>query len=214
MFTGIIETIARVTSIRRGGTTAKLSVDLGEMSEGTPIGDSIAINGACLTVTSFSDSTGVFDVSEETLRRTNLGELRPGDLVNVERSLQVGSRLAGHFVQGHVDGVGTLSAKDVRHEGGTVSIDAPPDIMQLIVEKGSIAVDGISLTVASLTDTNFAVAVIPHTLEVTTLGQKSVGARLNLETDILAKLVARLLTRNGGSPGGITEEMLREQGFA
>jgi len=214
MFTGIIEKLARVASLRRGAQGAKLAVDLEELAEGVPLGDSIAISGACLTVAALSGTAVTFDVVEETLRRTTLGELRPGDRVNVERSLRIGDRIAGHFVQGHVDEVGTITRKQVGREGGSVTVAAGSDIMGLVVEKGSIAIDGISLTVASVTENDFTVALIPTTLGVTTLGFKDAGARVNLETDILAKLVARLLQQRGERAAGVTEEMLREQGFA
>jgi len=214
MFTGIVEQLAPVVLLRRGTRAAKLAIDLTGLAQGVAAGDSIAISGACLTVASISGTVVTFDVVEETLRRTTLGDLLPGDRVNVERAIQVGGRLAGHFVQGHVDAVGTIKARQVGSEGGTVAIAAGPQVMRFAVEKGSIAVDGISLTIASLSDTDFTVAVIPTTLQRTTLGTKDAGSRVNLETDVLAKLVAKLLLGRGEQPGGVTEDSLREQGFA
>lgn len=214
MFTGIIEKLARISAMRRGQQGARLTVDLEQTAEGVRPGDSIAINGACLTVAAIQGTAVTFNVVAETLRRTNLGDLRSGDRVNVERALRVGDRLAGHFVQGHVDGLGRISRKETGSEGGSVTIAAQPDIMAFMVEKGSVAVDGISLTVASLTDSDFTIALIPTTLQTTTLGFKAVGAAVNLEIDILAKLVARLLRERGMPVGGITEQWLRDQGFA
>jgi riboflavin synthase len=156
--------------------------------EGVQIGDSTAANGVCLTVVDFGDGWWEADVTAETLDRSNLGDLRPGDPVNLERPVRLEDRLGGHLVQGHVDGVGTITqpAPDLR-------IAAPAALLRYVVEKGSITVDGISLTVVEPTDDGFTVAVIPHTAAVTTLGHKGAGARVNLEVDVVAKYVERLL---------------------
>jgi riboflavin synthase len=161
--------------------------------EGLAPGDSVAVNGACLTVVELADGAFAVDCVAETLRRTALGALRPGDQVNLERPMRLGDRLDGHIVQGHVDGVGTV--REVRSEGaGAVLRIAPPaGLMRYVVEKGSVAVDGVSLTVASRLPDAFTVALIPHTMEVTTLGPAALGRRVNLEVDVLAKYVESLL---------------------
>jgi riboflavin synthase len=177
MFTGIVQERARVSSFEQGRLVLETTV-------GAEVGDSVAVDGVCLTVTANDARTLAFDVVQETLDRT-----KPfGDEVNVEAALRAGDPLGGHYVQGHVDGVGT-----VRATGDPVWIDAGPELLQYVVEKGSIAVDGVSLTVAALDERGFAVALIPHTLEVTTLGSLEPGKQVNLEVDILAKYVERLL---------------------
>jgi riboflavin synthase len=177
MFTGIVQERGRVSSFEGG----RLVVESGVRAA---IGDSVAVNGVCLTVVGAPDGSLAFDVVQETLDRT-----KPfGDEVNLEGALRAGEALGGHYVQGHVDGVGT-----VRAAAGPVWIDAPPDLLRYVAEKGSIAVDGVSLTVAAVDDEGFAVALVPHTLEVTTLGGLADGDKVNLEVDILAKYVERLL---------------------
>jgi riboflavin synthase len=177
MFTGIVQERGRVSSFEDG----RLVVESGVRAA---IGDSVAVDGVCLTVVDAPDGRLAFDVVEETLDRT-----KPfGDVVNLEAALRAGEPLGGHYVQGHVDGIGT-----VRSTGDPVWIDAPSDLLRYLVEKGSIAVDGVSLTVAAVDDEGFAVALVPHTLAVTTLGRLASGARVNLEVDILAKYVERLL---------------------
>jgi riboflavin synthase len=177
MFTGIVQERGRISSFEEG----RLIVESGVRAA---VGDSVAVNGVCLTVVDAPDGKLAFDVVQETLDRT-----KPfGDEVNLEAALRTGDPLGGHYVQGHVDGVGT-----VRSTGEPVWIDTPPELLRYVVEKGSIAVDGVSLTVAALDGAGFAVALVPHTLEVTTLGRLSPGDRVNLEVDILAKYVERLL---------------------
>jgi len=185
VFTGIVREVGRVASF----DGARLVVDA---ETGAAEGDSVAIAGVCLTALpdAKADSQLAFDVVAETLSRTTLGRLRPGDGVNVEPALRAGEPLGGHYVQGHVDGIGR-----VRSIGEPVWIDVPADLARYIVEKGSIAVDGVSLTVAAVDDRGFAVALIPHTLAVTTLGRLEPGAEVNLETDVLAKYVERLVAR-------------------
>lgn len=157
------------------------------------LGESITVNGACMTVVEFDDASFAFDVSAESLRRTALGELAAGAVVNLERSLRMSDRLGGHVVSGHVDGVGRVAAIRPEGESRLFSFSMPPELAAGIVEKGSIAVDGISLTCFACRDDGFDVAVIPHTLDVTTLGRRAVGDGVNLETDVLGKYVARLL---------------------
>jgi riboflavin synthase len=210
MFTGLIEEIGTVKSLTRG-TVGRLVVASEKVARGAAIGDSVSVSGACLTVTAVSGSEITFDAVPETFSRTTLGDLRPGDQVNLESSLQAGEPIGGHFVQGHVDGVGTVVSSRSLGESRVVRINAPGEVLGYVVEKGSIAVDGISLTVASCDRTGFAIAVIPHTLEATTLHLKRPGDRVNLEADILGKYVGKLLDRLSGS--GVTEELLRDAGF-
>jgi riboflavin synthase len=182
MFTGIVREVGRVAAF----DGSRLIVETGTEAD---VGDSVAIAGVCLTVAARRDGSLAFDVVPETLARTTLGNLKAGAEVNVEPSLRAGDPLGGHIVQGHVDGVGTL-----RERGDLTWFDAPSEIVRYCVEKGSIAVDGTSLTVAATDDEGFAVALVPHTLEATTLGALSPGDRVNLEVDLLAKYVERLAT--------------------
>ena len=196
MFTGIIESLGSVAEIRTTPEGARLVIDAPDVAPGTAIGDSVAVNGVCLTAVQVSPPRLAFDAIPETLQRSNLGELQVGDAVNLERPLPAGGRLSGHFVQGHVDGIGRISG--IMEEGTShrVRITLPPDLRRYVVEKGSVAVDGISLTVAACDDEAFEVAIIPHTRAVTTLGRKREGDRVNLEVDILAKYVESLIRKD------------------
>ena len=205
MFTGIVEEVGTV----RTASPSQLVVAAARVLEETKKGDSIAINGACLTVTEVSPDSFSVDVMPETLRRTNLGALRPGDRVNLERPLAVGGRMGGHFVQGHVDGMGKVLSAMPENKALLVKYEAPPEIMRYVVEKGFIAVDGVSLTVVECNATSFKVSLVAYTLENTNLGQRRPGDVVNLEVDIIAKYVERL--REAGS--GITLEFLAEHGF-
>ena len=190
MFTGIVEERGVVREV---GTT-RLSIGCRTVTSDATEGASIAVNGACLTVVERSDEHLAFDVSEETLRRTSFSRLRAGDPVNLERPLTLSSRLGGHLVQGHVDGVGEVVAIDLADDGSSwITVRAPERVARYLVDKGSVCVDGVSLTVASRNGTTFGVALIPHTLEVTTLGTAEVGDPLNLEVDVIAKYVEALL---------------------
>jgi len=190
MFTGIVEERGVVREL---GTT-RLSIGCRTVTSDATKGASIAVNGACLTVVERSDEHLAFDVSEETLRRTSFSRLRAGDPVNLERPLTLSSRLGGHLVQGHVDGVGEVVAIDLADDGSSwITVRAPERVARYLVDKGSVCVDGVSLTVASRDGTTFGVALIPHTLEVTTLGTAEVGDPLNLEVDVIAKYVEALL---------------------
>ena len=184
MFTGIVEELGHVIALE--GDRIRIGARI--VLDGAQIGDSTSVNGCCLTVVALGDGWWEADVTGETLDRTNLGDLRPGDPVNLERPVRLEDRLGGHLVQGHVDGVGTIveAAPDLR-------VTAPAGLLRYVVEKGSITVDGISLTVVQPTSDGFTVAVIPHTAAVTTLGTKGIGARVNLEVDVVAKYVERLL---------------------
>lgn len=185
--------------------------------EGTAAGSSICVSGVCLTLTECTADEGSFDVVSETLRKTTLGELRPGAGVNLEKSVPIGGRLDGHFVQGHVEGTATVARVEESSAGATWWFAAPRALMPCIVPKGAIAVDGISLTIAEVKDDSFAVALIPTTLTRTTIGGKGPGARVNIETDILARTVVHYLQSVAGArrpSGGLTIDQLREQGFA
>ncbi|MBM3131929.1 MAG: riboflavin synthase [Chloroflexi bacterium] len=207
MFTGIVEEVGRVKSGGRG----RLTISARKVLEGTKLGDSIAVNGACLTVVEMTDGAFSIEVMPETERRTSLGSLRPGDPVNLERALAVGARLGGHFVQGHVDGTGKVLSLAPEGSAVLMRVSAPPPVMRYIVEKGFIAVEGISLTVVHRDADSFTVSLVGFTREHTTLSAKRSGDPVNLEADIIAKYVEQL-----ANPGksGLTAEFLREHGFA
>ena len=212
MFTGIVEEVGRIKAIRRGNGGAVLEIEAVKVLEGTRVGDSIATNGVCLTVTGMGAGSFDADVMPETLRRSNLGDLRPGDRVNLERALRLDSRLGGHLVAGHVDGTGVVS--DRRQEDNAVwfTVVAAPEILRYVIEKGSIAVDGVSLTVAYVDEAVFKVSVIPHTQEETTLLGKRVGAVVNLENDLIAKYVEKF-AGGGERKQGLSLEFLQANGF-
>jgi riboflavin synthase len=194
MFTGIVEELGRVRTITPNADGARVEIEARTVLDDATIGSSIAVNGVCLTVVELGDDWWAADAVVETLARTNLGTLQPGDPVNLERPVRLEDRLHGHLVQGHIDGIGTVVARDPQTDGSTfITFSAPPELMRYVVHKGSIAVDGVSLTVAGAEDDAFRVAVIPHTLAVTTLGTRMVADTVNLETDVVAKYVERLL---------------------
>ncbi|QSP98359.1 riboflavin synthase [Bifidobacterium longum subsp. infantis] len=209
MFTGIVEEVGTVAAIRRSAANCTLSVDATNVMEDLHIGDSMAVNGICLTVVDFDRRRFTVDVMNETWRRTSLGVLRHGSGVNLERALPVNGRFGGHIVTGHIDGTGSISS--VRREGNAVwyRIAARNEILEGIVEKGSIAVDGISLTVAEVTERDFSVSIIPHTLAQTVLGEKRVGGVVNLENDVLGKYVRNMMTTRTG----LTQDLLSRCGF-
>lgn len=196
MFTGIVEEVGEVLAVELldGGTDSRLHVRGPLVSSDAGLGDSIAVSGVCLTVTSLAgDGTFTADVMPETLRHTTLGALEPGSRVNLERSLRADSRLGGHVVQGHVDGVGTVRSRTPGPRWDDVVVELPRDLARLVARKGAITVDGVSLTVTDVGEDWFGVSLIPTTLEVTTLGAAAPGTRVNLETDVLAKYTQRLL---------------------
>jgi len=217
MFTGIVEELGEVRALSRGSRSAKIKIAARTVLEGTKPGDSIAVNGTCLTVTELETDWFLADVMAETLDRTNLGELAPGSRVNLERALTLNTRLGGHLVSGHVDGVGTIVAQERLDIALLTTIQAPPTVLRYIIEKGSIAVDGISLTIVSLTDNGFQVSLIPETVKRTTLGFKKTGDRVNLEGDIIGKYIERLLQFTGREPasqkGSLDLEFLARHGF-
>ena len=193
MFTGLVEKMGRITALTDQPPGKRFSIDAGAVSEDAQIGDSISINGCCLTVVAITNSVLDFEAGEETLSRTNLGELVVGSGVNLERSLAVGDRLGGHYVTGHIDAVGELIERREDPPWAQLRFRMPANLASQVASKGSIAVDGISLTVVDADQDSFSVALIPHTLAVTTLGGRKVGDRVNLETDVLAKYVQRSL---------------------
>ncbi len=213
MFTGIIEHLGKVTQIKKQADSAVIVVDIAQMSKDVNSGDSIAINGACLTVTHIKGSEVSFDVSTETLSKTTIGELKTSDRVNVESSLRIGDKLGGHFVTGHVDGVGAINKKETETGQCTMWFSVSKELANMMIKKGSVAVDGISLTIVDLEEKSFSVALIPYTLEETSLGFKKVGQKVNIETDMLGKWVKRILVTDDKAVSGITEEMLKEKGF-
>jgi riboflavin synthase len=195
MFTGIVRELGRIAAVEGGEVGVRLVIAAPATAAESAVGDSVSINGVCLTVTEAANGSIAFDAVPETLRRSSLGGLAPGDAVNVERALRAGEPLGGHYVQGHVDGVGTIRRSDVEDDGRRVWIDVPADLHRYLVEKGSVALDGVSLTVAELDDDGFAVALVPHTLAVTTFGAREPGDQVNIEVDVLAKYVERLVDR-------------------
>lgn len=215
MFTGIIEEIGTLEAIRRGPHSAVLVIQADRVLEQTKVGDSIAVNGVCLTVTAYTEHCFTADVMHETLNRSALSDLRPKSKVNLERAMAADGRFGGHIVSGHVDGMGRI--QEIRRDDNAhwYTITADPKLLRYIVEKGSITIDGISLTVAKVGSSNFSVSVIPHTSAVTTLGQKKLGSLVNLETDVLAKYVEKLLgtASNTQSDSGINMKFLVENGF-
>jgi riboflavin synthase len=213
MFTGIIEHLGKVKQVSLQANSAVIAVDIGPLKDNVIPGDSIAINGACLTVTQIKDSEVHFDVSGETLSKTNIGKLTVSDHVNIERSLKIGDKLGGHFVTGHVDCVGAINKIENGTGQCTMWFSVSNEITNMMIKKGSVAIDGISLTIVDLKEKLFSVALIPFTLDATTLGFKKAGQKVNIETDMLGKWVKRILTTNDNTTSGVTEEMLKAKGF-
>ncbi len=217
MFTGIIEEVGRIRSITKTDKSAQMTIEAHAILEEMHQGDSVAVSGPCLTVVAFDASSFIVDISPETLRTTMLGELRSGDPVNLERAMQAGGRFGGHMVSGHVDGIGTLTRK--REEGNALvlTFSAPREVLDISISKGSIAIDGISLTINSVEEDSFSVSIIPHTARMTTLGDKGIGSRVNLESDLIGKYIERILSRKGESRGKKEKSLdmgfLSEHGF-
>jgi len=215
MFTGIVEEVGTVRSVQRGSTSSFIEIQAHTVLEGTKLGDSIAVNGVCLTVTELGRDSFRADVMNETLSRSSLGSLRSGSPVDLERAMAAGGRFGGHIVSGHIDGTGTIT--DIKKDGIAhwYTVSAPPGIMRYIVEKGSIAIDGISLTVARVTEGTFSVSIIPHTAAQTVLSHKKAGDTVNLENDIIGKYVEKLMkpAEEETSSGGITMDFLAKNGF-
>jgi riboflavin synthase len=213
MFTGLIEAVCTVKSVRQNQYGAQLTVELGSMAQETEIGDSIAITGACLTVSSLNNSSATFELSGETLQKTTLGKLKPSSEVNIERALKANGRFGGHIVQGHIDGKGIIKAKEKQGQFWNVKFSAPRELIDQMVPKGSIAVDGISLTIAKLDNKTFTVSIIPQTLKRTTLGKAKVGDEVNIEIDIIAKIIRKQLENIFPRIDRLTIESLKKSGF-
>jgi riboflavin synthase len=217
MFTGIVEELGEIVGIDRQGISGSLRIKANKVLEGTKIGDSIAVNGICLTVVSMQEGQFTVDVMAETIRRSSLSSAGAGDAVNLERAMAADGRFGGHIVSGHIDGTGVIKSYRREENAVWVTISTKPEILRLIVEKGSICIDGISLTVAAVTDSDFSVSIIPHTGSETTLLHHEPGATVNLENDVIGKYVERLMNFKAVEPeqknSGITMEFLEEYGF-
>lgn len=217
MFTGIVEEMGVIKSIRKGASSAVLEIQAQVVLEDVHIGDSIAVNGVCLTATTFTPTTFTADVMHETLNRSSLANLRPGSRVNLERAMAANGRFGGHIVAGHVDGVGTVLQTRKDDNAIWYTIGASPEVLRYVVEKGSITIDGISLTVAKVTDADFSISAIPHTVAVTVLQDRKPGDTVNLETDIIGKYVEKLLTPQAQPTqrptSNITREFLSRYGY-
>lgn len=213
MFTGIVAELGSVKEIQHDSQAGTLTIAAAEILSDGVVGDSIAIDGVCLTVTDLAHGSFTADVSAETLRRTTLGALKPGDAVNLENALRLADRLGGHLVLGHVDEVGTITGW---HDEGTSSlmrVSISQEAMRYVVHKGSVCVDGVSLTISNLFDDGFEVALIPHTKQITTLGAKRVGARVNIEVDLLGRYIERLLTYPLAEGTSIDMDFLAKHGY-
>ena len=211
MFTGIVEEVGTLASVS-GGRSGSLTVRCSRVLEGTKTGDSIAVSGICLTVTSLGRDSFTADVTPETLRRSTLGQLKPGSPVNLERAIRAGDRFGGHIVAGHIDGVGQILSMRRDENAVNISFSIPQEFMKYVIEKGSIAVDGISLTVFGRKENSFSAAVIPGTMQDTDLSVKHAGDPVNIECDCIGKYVEQLMG-GSGQAGGLSMDMLRKCGF-
>lgn len=216
MFTGIVEEIGKIVRVEKGAKSSRLTVSGDKIFSDLKLGDSVATNGVCLTVTSFSKGIFTADVMNETLKRSNLGELRQGSMVNLERAMIANGRFGGHIVSGHIDGTGVITKIEQDDIAVWYTIRADRKIMKYIIEKGSVAIDGISLTIAKVTDNDFAVSLIPHTAKETVLGYKKTGDTVNLENDVVGKYIEHFLSfkeEPETKSSGITKEFLLKAGF-
>jgi len=216
LFTGLVEEIGKVQSIVRGSKSAQITIQAQKVLSDVQIGDSICTNGVCLTVTDYTTHTFTVDVMPETMRRSNLKNLKPGSPVNLERALRVGDRLGGHWVTGHIDGTGIIQDINPEENAIWIRISTSKDILKYVIHKGSIAIDGISLTVADVDAQTFQVSIIPHTREVTTLSTKKPGDEVNLECDLIGKYVEKLMKfeENPEPQRSMDMDFLRKYGFA
>ena len=218
MFTGIAEEKGIIKEIKKGSQFFRLTIGCSRVLEGTKVGDSIAVNGVCLTVSDLAEGSFSADVMPETMRHTSLDLLSVSSPVNLERALRLSDRLGGHLVSGHIDGVGKLKKCSEENNAIWLTVEVPADFLKFVVPKGSVALDGISLTVARIYHDAFAVSLIPHTAKATTLGEKHVGDLLNIECDLIGKYVYKLMTQKNSDPAvqskKVTEEFLRKNGFA
>ncbi|GFP74074.1 riboflavin synthase [Clostridium fungisolvens] len=216
MFTGLVEEIGRVESVVKSAKSARIVIKAKTVLEGVKLGDSICTNGVCLTVTSFDSSSFTIDAMAETMRRSNLKNLSPGDEVNLERALRVGDRLGGHIVSGHIDGIGTIEDYQREDNAVWITVSASSELVRYIVQKGSIAMDGVSLTVAYVDYSVFKVSIIPHTKDMTTLLRKKIGDEVNLECDMIGKYIEKFIGAKEQSAvkKDIDFNFLSENGFA
>jgi riboflavin synthase len=210
MFTGIVRELGTVVQASVTAEGMRLAVETVTAAESSNVGDSVAVNGACLTMTQLDGKVFRADVMRETLDKTTLGALRPGEKVNIELALAAGERFGGHFVLGHVDGVGIVNEKRRAGDSVVMAFSAPPEFTKYLVPKGSVAIDGVSLTVTEISESGFRVGLIPHTLDVTTLGIREVGHKVNLEADMIGKHVYQYLNE---AKDGVTLDLLRRTGF-
>lgn len=216
MFTGIVEEMGKIVRVEKGAKSSRLTVSGNKIFSDLKLGDSVATNGVCLTVTSFSKGIFTADVMNETLKRSNLGELRQGSMVNLERAMIANGRFGGHIVSGHIDGTGVITKIEQDDIAVWYTIRADRKIMKYIIEKGSVAIDGISLTIAKVTDNDFSVSLIPHTAKETVLGYKKTGDTVNLENDVVGKYIEHFLSfkeEPETKSSGITKEFLLKAGF-
>ncbi len=216
MFTGIVEEMGKIVRVEKGAKSSRLTVSGDKIFSDLKLGDSVATNGVCLTVTSFSKGIFTANVMNETLKRSNLGELRQGSMVNLERAMIANGRFGGHIVSGHIDGTGVITKIEQDDIAVWYTIRADRKIMKYIIEKGSVAIDGISLTIAKVTDNDFAVSLIPHTAKETVLGYKKTGDTVNLENDVVGKYIEHFLSfkeEPETKSSGITKEFLLKAGF-
>lgn len=216
MFTGLVEEIGIVKSVIKGEKSIKIIIEASKVLEDVKLGDSIAVNGVCLTVTEYTSGNFAVDVMAETIRKSNLINLNKGNKINLERALRMGDRLGGHIVSGHIDGVGNITKYQAEDNAVWVSVSAPSNILKYIIQKGSIAIDGISLTVAYADTKIFKVSVIPHTKNVTTLLNKKIGDKVNLECDMIGKYIEKLINNKEEvlDKKVIDKEFLYTNGFA
>ncbi len=212
MFTGIVEELGTILGVKRGGEWLVLTIGASTILKDVQLGDSIAVNGVCLTVTSFTSREFTVDVMPETFHKTSLAEIKVGSRVNLERAMAAGGRFGGHFVSGHVDGTGTIASKTVYGNAVLIEIKASEELLHYMVPKGSITIDGISLTIVDLSLDRFRVSVIPHTLEMTILKDKGVGATVNLECDMIGKYVEKFITARKAT-SKLSASFLAEHGF-
>ena len=216
MFTGLIEEIGSVESVVKSAKSARITIKANKVLEGVKLGDSISTNGVCLTVTSFDSGRFSIDVMAETMRRSNFKHFAPGEKVNLERALSLGDRLGGHMVSGHIDGVGTILRYEKEDNAVWITVSAAPEILDYVILKGSIAIDGVSLTVAYVDESIFRVSIIPHTKDATTLLHKKMGDEVNLECDMIGKYIEKFLSNRGEKPvkKEIDMNFLNENGYA
>ncbi len=213
MFTGIIEEKGKVVGIKKDDQSMKITINASKILTDAHLGDSIAVNGVCLTITHFTKEEMTVDVMPETVKATNIHKLKLGDLVNLERAMSANGRFGGHIVSGHVDGVGTIRSKRVVSNAVYVEIEVPKELIENCIPKGSITIDGTSLTLFKVTEQTVTVSLIPHTYAETILGMKGVGEQVNIETDMLGKYVLHHLRKNDSKQSNISFDFLRENGF-